>query len=643
MTKVRTFDELTYWHRLQPVGFGQGWDPGWRPADGAFADNIGRSDPYWGAVLDKAKAAYGDPNMRFNTGDPNQDRHLVFGDGTRVPSDGRLAYHDAANHTTFLLNDDGSVSPLDANGQAGQPIFPAGFRPNGNGLYAPVDPTGRQIAPLAPHPPPAPHGYYDANGVLTPKNARGDYYIDDPATGRRHYFDAGGKPITEQQYRDGGSLPAAPPAGPALTTDEQQSGRAADAVRKLHGELKNRYSKISDAESKLSEVLLNAHATTADGQQKLNAIQQKIVAAVNNPALSLDTPAGEQAFLKFLRGQVASIGEVVTSGGLAADDQSKAIAALTNLYAADPANADSPPAVIPNEPSPAPADSPASPPAAPSSPVDVDAGLGPAESMPDPTLSDLGLGGPLGADPMSSLTSALPAGLSGLTPLGGLGADPLSSLGGLAGIAGPLAGLASQLGQPERRDGPGDPPDDARRTSDENTADTPAAKGDPGAGTGDGQPPPASQPEPQPGGGPGDGAPAAETAPTPAAATTVSLPDGSTATARTPALAAAVRDYLAGTAVDAAYRQAGIELPPPGTPVTNPVDPARLSCGAIGMFKDHYVVALSAVKALQNGDVVPLSSVVSGPDFLGWMDPSAVGATANPPAPPPVPAAVPTG
>ena len=106
--------------------------------------------------------------------------------------------------------------------------------------------------------------------------------------------------------------------------------------------------------------------------------------------------------------------------------------------------------------------------------------------------------------------------------------------------------------------------------------------------------------------------------------TAVSLPDGSTATARTTALAQAVKSYLGGTPVDAAYRQAGIDLPPPGTPVTNPVDPSALSLGAIGMFKDHYVVALSPVKALQDGQVVPLSSVAAGPDFLGWMDPAVV-------------------
>ena len=79
------------------------------------------------------------------------------------------------------------------------------------------------------------------------------------------------------------------------------------------------------------------------------------------------------------------------------------------------------------------------------------------------------------------------------------------------------------------------------------------------------------------------------------------LPDGSTVNARTPAIAAAVKSYLAGTPLDAAYRQAGIELPPPGTPVTSPADPAALTAGAIGMFKDHYVVALSAAKALQDG------------------------------------------
>jgi hypothetical protein len=111
----------------------------------------------------------------------------------------------------------------------------------------------------------------------------------------------------------------------------------------------------------------------------------------------------------------------------------------------------------------------------------------------------------------------------------------------------------------------------------------------------------------------------------------VQLPDGSTADAATPAAAQAVRACLAGTALDAAYRQAGVQLPPPGTPVTAPIDPSQLAAGDVGMFKDHYVVALGAAKALKDGQVVPLASVSSSPDFLGWMRPSV-------PAPDPVPA-----
>jgi hypothetical protein len=441
---------------------------------------------------------------------------------------------------------------------------------------------------------------------------------------------------------------APPPRGqpkPGLPTSEQQSGRTADAVTRLHGELKSRYSQISDAEEKLSEALLNAHATTADGQQKLNDIQAKIVNAVNNPALSLDTPAGEQTFLKFLRSQLAGIGDVLQSGTLEADDQANAVAALSNLYAADDesgrAAASAPPAE-PSQADPPPVASGDLPPAA------LNPSLGPPEPMPDPNLGDLGLG-PVGAPPGADPFSSLPAALGNLPQLGGLGSAPLDSLGGLA----PLAGLASQLGDQGRRADNTDSRDKAVDDSTAKPADKPAGKPGPDdtknpapqgqSGTaGDqpaAQPPP---PQPAPNGPPGAGAPPA--APAAAPPTAVALPDGSSATARTPALAQAVKAYLAGTPVDAAYRQAGIELPPPGTPVTDPVDPSALSCGAIGMFKDHYVVALSAVKAAQDGQVVPLASVTSGPDFLGWLDPSALGTpaaapTSSPAAPAPARAA----
>jgi hypothetical protein len=627
MTPTRRFDEQTRWDH-DPGGLragGAGWAA---PGQDFFID---RADPYWGRVLNKARSSYGDPNMHYSTDSVGQQRALVFGDGTPVPADGSLAYRNTANGSTYLLNDDGTVSLLGANGPAGQPIMPAAFRRNPDGGYAPLDASGHQLAPLLNSAPPAPNGYYDHNGVLTPKNARGDCYVDDPATGMRAYFDATGRPITEQQFRDGAPAPG-PTVGPPLATDAQQSGRAADAVKKLHQDLQSRYSQISDAEGTLSEVLLTAHATTADGQQKLQQIQQKIVEAINNPDLSVDTPAGEQAFLKFLRGQVTAIGDVLKSGTLTAQEQSKAIEALSNLYALDPGSTAGP--VSPGEPTATTTEQPGAPP-----------DLGREEPMPDPTLSDLGSSGlgtagtaaPAGVDPLSSLGSALPAAMGAFPPGGlggGFGADPLSSLGGLAA---PLAGLASQLGDHPRRDNPDGSADTARAAG-----NSPDKNADSGPKQQEPQPDRATQPppaQPEPKGIPGEGAPPAAPATPPVPTTTVALPDGSTANAKTAALAQAVKAHLAGTPVDAAYRGAGIELPPPGTPVTNPVDPSALSCGSIGMFADHYVVALSSAKALQDGQVVPLSSVASGPGFLGWMDPSA--APVTPPAPAASPAAPP--
>jgi Domain of unknown function (DUF4226) len=620
------FDQLTHWASWDEAKNNgiEGWSaPGWA-LPGDSTRYISPGDGYWNHVLDEARAVYGDPNIRYNTDDHSADRYLVFGDGTRLPTDGTVVYHNAGTHQNWIQNDDGTVSSQNPDGGAGPPIRVLGYRPTLDGKFAPIDGRGNQIAPLAGGMPASGNGFYadPKTGLLTPKNANGDYYSLDPNTGGVTFYDKSGRPISQAQY---GAENA--PSGPGFPTGQQQSGRAADAVRKLQGELKNRYSKISDAEEKLSEVLLNAHVTTADGQQKLNELQQKIVEAIDNPALSLDTPAGEQAYLKFLRSQVAAIGDIVASGTLSAEDQGKAIAALGSLYAAD--NGEEP---VPGDSGQQTATAPSSEPSSTDPPAPLfDPGLGAVEPMPDPTLSDLGLGdlrAPPGPDPLSSLASMLPAALSAFPPAGGFGSGPLDSLGGLAGAAAPLAGLASLLGDQPRHGDIGDVKDKSGDDRDKTGPGDTKDKGQQGkTDTSSFQPaqqPGPEPPRPAPNGTPGQGAPLAGPAPP----TSVQLPDGSTANARTPALAQAVKAYLGGTPVDAAYRQAGIELPPPGTPVGNPVDPPQLSCGFLGMFKDHYVVALSSVKALQDGQVVPLGSVASSPDFLGWIDPSAVGAAA---------------
>ena len=353
--------------------------------------------------------------------------------------------------------------------------------------------------------------------------------------------------------------------------------------------------------------------------------------------MAMDTPAGERAFLTFLRNQVGEINDLLASGSLSAADQSKAAQALSALYAADtgaPAPTD-PPAAPPSTQQPGPA-LPAADPASSPDPAAIDAGLGPAPQPPDPGLSDL-LGGapigmPMGADPLSSLASLLPA-LSGLG--GGAGSSPLDALGGLAGAASPLAGLASQLGERESHDRPADAAGDApQRGTDGKDGSGEPPKADTTTAPASGQ----QQPGGQPGQNPNtpDGRPPTAVVPAASPSATVKLPDGSTATARTPQAAQAIRDYLAGDTVDASYRKNGIQLPPPGTAITHPVDPSRLTCGDLAMFKDHYVPVLSSVKAYLNGQVVALGSVASSPDFLGWIDPTAA-------ASPPAPAATPPG
>jgi hypothetical protein len=627
-----------------------GWDPGrgWRnPSDrGTF---ITVDDPYWGHVLDSARQAYGDPHIHFDTDDQDRVRHLVFGDGAALPSDGTVVYHDAARQQNWAQNDDGTVSLVGPDGKAGPALTPAGYRTVGD-QYAPLSGSGQQIGPQQSGLPASSGGFYtDPNtGVLTPKNASGDYYILDP-DGKKSFFDHNGAPITEQQFTTAtdarNAVPGTTPDG-GLATDEQESGQAADAVKKLQGELKQRFTTISDAEEKLSEVLLNARATTAQGQTKLNDIQQKIVEAVNDPAMDTTTAVGEKAYLTFLRSQVSAIQELLSSSSLSAEDQSKATQALAALYAAD--NGDStgvsPDQTADDAPPTAPAPAPAAP--AVEDPGLSDPNLGPAPQMPDPALSDM-MGAPLGslgADPLSSLASMMPGALGGLGGLGG--GSPLDGLGGLAGAASPLADLASGLGTQgsDQRSAPSS--DDTEKAGDKTDPatdkDSPD-KTEPATST-DTTAAPASQPHP--GEHPPDGQPGQPPAPvvTPAGASpTVTLPDGSTAQARSPQAAQAVRDWLGGGTVDSSYRQNGITLPPVGTPVTHGVPPTQLQCGDVALFKDHYAPVLSSVKGYLNGAVVPLSQVTSSPDFLGFIDPTAAAAAAGAagqaaPAPPPTPA-----
>ena len=256
-----------------------------------------------------------------------------------------------------------------------------------------------------------------------------------------------------------------------------------------------------------------------------------------------------------------------------------------------------------------------------------------------PLGTGLPMGGGMPMGGMGGIPMGLPSfGGGGLGGVPGFGGDPMSALSGLAGSSEPPVGFNDDgLGLPDQGAGDdagaavtgaaddsavgdgiggGDGVDDVggegtvpagatpvAQTVGAATADTDA--GTDGAGGGD-----AEQEEP-------------------AKTTEVALPDGSTTEARSPVGAAAVRAILNGASVSEGYAQQGVTLPPPGTPVTDPVPPAQLKAGDVGVWKDHMVMALGNKNVLVNGQVQPQESVGSGPDFLGWIDPTKL---ANPSA-----------
>ena len=107
----------------------------------------------------------------------------------------------------------------------------------------------------------------------------------------------------------------------------------------------------------------------------------------------------------------------------------------------------------------------------------------------------------------------------------------------------------------------------------------------------------------------------------------MTLPGGETVTAASPQLAAAIKAAAGGASIADAFQQQGITIPPPGTAVSNPIDPPQVTPGDIGMFTDRHALALGHEKALLDGQIQHIATV-SGPSFLGWEHPPVPAATA---------------
>jgi hypothetical protein len=402
---------------------------------------------------------------------------------------------------------------------------------------------------------------------------------------------------------------------PAL---DRQEGNAADVIRDAESALAQQNSETAQLDLQVITAVLNAHQKTAEGREALDALQQDIEAAVRTRS-DLDTPAGARDFQRFLIGKLRDIRAVVASASLDDTSKSALMAAWASLYNSSQAGESEAGERRPSTgglASSSADDTGQRWPAAPDTGMDPDLdslladgpGLLP-EDMPGqispaptpmippmPSVPSLGAGAMPGGGALPGGTPgwAMPSGFS--LP-GQLQSGPLQSADD-EGLPRELDHVLPQSSAPE------DEPSSDKHGDDQ--ADHRAAE--PAAGES-----PVSGP------------------------TTVTLPNGETVTAASPQLAAAIKAAAGGMPIADAFHQQGITIPPPGTEVSDPVDPSRVVPGDIGMFTNRHALALGQSKALLNGQIQHISTV-KGPSFLGWEHPPApVMATApvrtEPPAP----------
>ena len=392
-----------------------------------------------------------------------------------------------------------------------------------------------------------------------------------------------GETIVPSQTGPADRRPASPP--PGNRAPDHQEGDAADAIRGAEAALAHQNSTTAQVDLQVVTAVLNAHQQNAQGREALNSLQHDIEAAVTTRS-DLDTPAGARDFQRFLIGKLRDIRAVVANASLDDTSNSALMAAWTALYNSAKRESGGVDEQQRSAGVPA-AAQPESPPAA------GDAGLDPyLDSLPvdDPGMlpADMPAQTPSAVTPTTPVMPSIPSFGGGGFPGGG--AMPGSVVPSEFSLPGSLQGSDDGRASKDLDDAllkAGDPDDEPSADDD---GDEPTHHRD-----------------------------AESTAP-PAGPTTVTLPNGETVTAANPQLAAAIKAAAGGTPIADAFRQEGMTIPPPGTAVTDPVDPSRLTPGDIGMLTDRHALALGQSRALLNGQIQHISTV-NGPSFLGWEHP----------------------
>ena len=363
-----------------------------------------------------------------------------------------------------------------------------------------------------------------------------------------------------------------------VSAADHQEGDAANAIRSAEVALAHQNSATAQVDLQVVTAVLNAHQKAAANRDALDILQRDIENAVATRS-DLDTPAGARDFQRYLIGKLRDIQAVVAGASLDDTSSSALMAAWTALYNSAQPNAE------PNAEHPAPAPPPVT--------QTHYAATEPGDEPDFDALPDDDLGTPL--DSADAVRSA-PAGSAAMPSIPSFGGG-----GGLPGGSGfglpasfPLPTGDEQL--PAEVDDPLPESDDDRLVSDDKESE-----------------------DVEPASGP----------------TTVTLPTGETVTAASPQLAAVIQAAANGTPIAEAFSQEGMTIPAPGTAVDDPLDPATLAPGDVGIYTDRHALSLGEGRALVNGQIQHISTV-TGPSFLGWEHPPVpvgVPAAAAPPAP----------
>jgi hypothetical protein len=451
----------------------------------------------------------------------------------------------------------------------------------------------------------------------------------------------GTTPAGEPPYPGAPWPPGAPPPpdAPPVAGPDGASGEAAEAASADAADVNRLMTELHELDKRAAETADAVHASNELVKKTMEDIARDVDAKMTAMGDRVNTPEGQKELRDYLKERLQTAKEVLTNAVSYAEECARKTHEITQSYTdigggkggGEPGGGPGGGGGEPGggggggEPG---GGEPATPPgtqSASTTPAGMPMGM-PGGMMP-------GMGG------MPSLPSLPSFGGGGMPGM----SDPLSALGGLGsgapggqapGIHDEAAGTEDPAAPdgPKIHDdatGPGEQPGgDAGKTDEAGTV--PAAH-ETGSDGSDGE-----NTEPAGNHVPGQtaGADPADTT----EGTSVKLPSGVISEARNEAGATAVRAALNGDTVEEAYRKADISVPPPGTPVTDPVPPTMLKAGDIGIWKDHLVMALGNNKVLVSGQEQPLDSVGSGPDFMGWIDPtkqhaSGQGQSVQPPDP----------